>query len=300
MIIGHQKIINFFGAAVDAGHLAHAYCFVGESQLGKRTVARQIAADLLQTTTDRLDSNPDFYYIERAEDEKTGKLKKDLAVAQAREIKSQLTRTSWNNGYRVMIINEAELLNEEAGNALLKSLEEPGAKTIIFLLAEDEGRLLPTIRSRVQICYFLPVPLPELEKALLATGVAATDAKELSELSWGRPGRALAMIADPERRTWYETERKRLHAMRGQPFYQKVAALEEIMGKSTSEERDSTRERERLQEVVDLWIVEWRAELIKQGDQKSKMIIEQLLEAKRLLRRTIHPRLLLEQAVLNF
>ena len=138
MLIGHAKILEFFENALKSGSLSHAYCFVGQGQVGKRTLAKILAAKILKTDLSKLSCHPDFYYLERIEDEKTGKLKKEISIAQARYLKTHLIGKSWSGGYKVVIVDEAELLNEESSNALLKTLEEPKAKTIFFLLTENE------------------------------------------------------------------------------------------------------------------------------------------------------------------
>lgn len=313
MIIGHQHILQFFEGAKKNDRLAHAYCFVGANQVGKRTVARQIAADLLDVPLAQLETHPDFYAVERLEDEKTGKLKKELAVSQAREIRSRLQRTSWSGGYQVTIINEAELLNDESANALLKILEEPGSKSILFLLTEDEGKLLSTIRSRSQLFYFSLVPEASLAKGLEEQGVAPEKARELATLAWGRPGRALSMVQNPERTLWQLGEISRFHKLIDQPFYLKLKIIDELFGSKDSEDRDSQRQRDHLQQILDIWIGLWREVLrVRAGmeatshvavsfpERKVAGILDQLFEAKILLRQNIHPRLLVEQIILQF
>lgn len=300
MIIGYSHIVDFFTTAARENRLAHAYGFVGTAQLGKRTVARTIAAELLHTSVEHLDRHPDFYYVERLEDEKTGKLKKDITVAQARELKQRLGRTAWGDGKQVVILDEAELLNEEAGNALLKILEEPGKNSILFLLTEDDSRLLPTIRSRVPLCYFEPLPETILAEGLKVNGVSETKVQEVLPMAWGRPGRAMQFLAEPERQQWYEKEYERIRDLRGSAFYSKVAALEEMIGKHSSDTSDSVRDRERLKEILDIWIMEGDVRLRQKKEKAVARQLEELFEAKRWLGRNIHPRLLLEKVLLTF
>jgi DNA polymerase-3 subunit delta' len=191
MIIGHQSIINFFEEVFKSGHLHHAYTFVGPNQIGKKVVAYHVGATLLATIPEKINQHPDFFYLERMVDEKSGKLKKDITVEQARNFKTRFQAKSWSGGYQVIIFDEAEFLNEEAGNALLKIIEEPPAKTIIFLLTSNEQALLPTIRSRTQVVHFLSVPEQEIQEALERMSCSKERAQELARISWGRPGRAL-------------------------------------------------------------------------------------------------------------
>ena len=138
-IIGHEKIIAFFDKLVTNGALSQSYCFVGSDGMGKKTVARYLATQLLKIQDKQLDTHPDFYYICRQIDEKTEKIKKDIGIAQIRQIKEKLGRKSWFGGYQIIVIDEAELLNEESGNALLKSLEEAGAQRVFFLLTPPDS-----------------------------------------------------------------------------------------------------------------------------------------------------------------
>lgn len=131
--IGQHKIVKFFDNAIKNGHLSHCYCFVGPDGIGKKTLAKKLSAELLKVAEDKLATHPDFIYLERETDEKTGKLKKNISIEQARNLRSRLRSKSWLDGYRAVIIDETELLNEESSNALLKLLEEPSEQNIFFL-----------------------------------------------------------------------------------------------------------------------------------------------------------------------
>lgn len=316
MIIGHQPIIQFFERALAQGSLAHAYCLVGPDQVGKRTVARYIASKLLGREADRLETSPDFYYLERTIDPKTGKMKRELTVAQARELRERLQHRSWGGGYQVFIIDEIESLNEEAANALLKILEEPPEQTIVFLLTEDDLALPATIRSRTQLFYFSLVPERELRAGLKS--LEHSEQATLTAISFGagRPGRALTVLADNELRAQWEGEQQRLTGMLQQPFHTKLAAIEDIFGEK---EGDSIKNRERLAKTLEIWILFFRQLLLQKSGARATArwqieknvgatfsarqlggMIEGLMTARRLVEQNIHPRLLVEQLVLHF
>lgn len=314
MLIGHRKIVDFFERAIKDGSLAHTYCFVGPDQVGKRTLATRLAAQILKVEEEKVSAHPDWHYVARLEDEKTGKLKRDLSIAQAREIRGRLQRKSWLNGYQVMVIDEAETLSEEAANALLKILEEPPEKSVIFLLAENELALPATIRSRCQIFFLAPVSKQEIIQGLEQSGVMFAAASEAAELAWGRPGRAVELAASPEMRENYLSEVERFKKMIGQPFYSKLKIIEDIFGPSSSRvtrdsgrasSDDTVRKREHIQDVLDIWIMQFRIMITEKVDsrfsaQRVREIIDSLGEAKKFLRQNIHPRLLIEQVILNF
>ena len=102
-------------------------------------------------------------------------------------------------GARVAIIEGADRMNEDAQTALLKTLEEPPAGVTIVLCADDEDRLLPTIRSRCARVRLGPVGARDIEAIVADHGVADPPlAARLARLAGGRPGIALAYARAPE------------------------------------------------------------------------------------------------------
>ncbi len=308
MIIGHQKIVQFFDNTIKNGSLGHSYGLVGADQVGKRTVAKYLATVLLGVTAEKLPAHPDYYFLERETDEKTGKLKKDISVKQARSLRERLQNRSWLGGYQVVIIDEAETLNEESNNALLKILEEPPAQCVFFLLTVDEKQLLPTIRSRCQFLDRSPVSAHEIKSGLMARGEESAHAELIATLSWGRPGRAINLSEDKELFEINIKETDRFRKMVGKPFFEKIKLSEDLFGDKT----DSVRTRGRLQEVIDIWMMIWCELLGKRTELTADMafddisttqaagIIKDLHRAKAMLDQNIHPKLLLEQIFLKF
>jgi len=317
--IGQQKIVDFFDNSIKNGRLAHAYCFVGPDEIGKRALAKQVSAVLLGIDENKLASHPDYYYLERIEDEKTGKLKKEISIAQARDLKTRLRGKSWSGGYQAVIIDEAELLNEESSNALLKILEEPGSQCIFFLLTTNDQALLPTIRSRCQMIYFSLTSKEDICGGLIKLGYGSEEANTAAALSWGRPGRAIKFLQDSDLQNEYYKEIARWEGMIDQPFYIKLKKVDDLFGNKT-DHTDHIRERDNLQKILDLWLMLWRDVLLLKFNGRSGIfgetinlagannlsvekicdILESIREAKIFLRQNIHPRLLLEQILLKF
>jgi DNA polymerase-3 subunit delta' len=290
--IGQQPILSFFDLAVQNGQLAQAYCLAGPSQVGKRTLAHTLAAKILNVEANKLSSNPDYYYIERLEDEKTGKKKKEISVDQARELREKFYNRSWLNGYKIAIIDEAELLSEEASNALLKILEEPPTKSIIFLLTENDFLLLPTIRSRCQVLQLRPVPDLEIEKYLRSIS-DDKNIKEIVELSWGRPGRAIDMQNNLELFENCLKEKKRWLKIINVPMYERWREMEDILG----EKGGLIKIKEKLDPILDLWMMLWRSKMLsdKYPNERYRMIIDEIKNIKNLLAANVNPRLAIEQ-----
>ncbi|MGM0541106.1 MAG: DNA polymerase III subunit delta' [Pseudomonadota bacterium] len=134
--------------------------------------------------------HPDFYHLKRLED------KKEIAVDQVRGLINKLNETSHQGGYKVIWIEGIELLNQSAFNALLKTLEEPAARTLFLLTTHQIGRLPATIKSRCQLLNFTPPALADaiewLQQKVPQIDVALI--KRALRLNWGAPLDALQWI----------------------------------------------------------------------------------------------------------
>ncbi|MCU0482666.1 MAG: hypothetical protein MUC54_00075 [Chloroflexi bacterium] len=99
---------------------------------------------------------------------------------------------------RVAIVEAAQRLNEDAQNALLKTLEEPPSGAVVILCADEADRLLPTVRSRVAALRLGPVSTRAIEDLLAEHGIEPPLAARLGRLAGGRPGLAIAYAKQPE------------------------------------------------------------------------------------------------------
>ncbi|MBI2588641.1 AAA family ATPase [Candidatus Saccharibacteria bacterium] len=128
-------------------HPSHALLIVGPVGSGKFTLAKEVAINLLGIVSgDKLANYPYFIHVKRPKD------KQNIAIEQIRALIKQLKlKTPGRRDIRrVIIIEDAEDLNDEGSNAMLKILEEPSAETIFILTTSSEHNLLPTIVSRTQ------------------------------------------------------------------------------------------------------------------------------------------------------
>lgn len=200
MFIGHKKQWQLLKTSVKTGKIAHAYLFLGESQIGKRTVAIEFIKLLncqnnkkpCQTCRSCQDiekgRHPDLITIEPQ-----GQIK----ISQIRDLQWQLALHPYSAPFKTAIIDEAHLLNLEAASAFLKTLEEPKGKTVVILITPYAEMMLATILSRVQTIKFYPVSFLEIERYLKEKG--SSSAHRLSSLSLGRPGRAIDYLNDPQK-----------------------------------------------------------------------------------------------------
>ena len=100
---------------------------------------------------------------------------------QIKDLLVEFSRTSLEDGPRIYIIDEAEKLNQEAANTLLKTMEEPGQGIYQVLITSQQGSLMKTIISRAQALHFKPIDRKKIKQDLLLIGVPDRLASAISE-----------------------------------------------------------------------------------------------------------------------
>jgi len=226
LLFGHVKAEAHLLDLIHHDHMPHGLVISGPQGIGKSTLAFRLArfllarpiADINQDAlfddapaapmqTLALDpdapdfrrvasgGHPDLLTIERGIDT-TGKLKSTLDVAQLRKVAPFLRKTASSGGWRVVVIDDADMMNRNAQNALLKILEEPPAHTVLILVTHKMGALIPTIRSRTQVLNLQAPPITDFQKILALKGHHFGDRElaALYELSGGAVGKALQLI----------------------------------------------------------------------------------------------------------
>jgi DNA polymerase-3 subunit delta' len=250
-VIGHSRVLELLEREKEVP--THAYLFVGADGVGKATVARRFAADLLCPTGGDHDLpcsscrraaasvHPDLIVIE-AEDGRTG-----VGVEQAREIATRSALSPVEGARRVFLLPEAGEMTEQAANALLKTLEEPLAPVVFLLVADSEDDLPDTVASRCRTIHFGRVPEEELVDGLTTRGLDLDQARTVAAVSGGRPGLALTLATQPEaasfRSAWLGVP-GRLSAQPGDAFLlaeEMSVATEPLMSQVGVEETDATR-----------------------------------------------------------
>ncbi len=201
-VIGHGAVVALLTA--ELGQPAHAYLIVGPASSGKATVARRFAAALIggdASTRHRVleGVHPDVRVVEPEG-------RSAITVDQARRAVSQASLAPFEGGRKVFLFEEAGIMNDEAANALLKTLEEPSPSTIFILVAESEDDLPETVASRARTIVLGRVPDREIEAGLVALGVEPERAGNVTGIAGGRPGLAIALATQPHvaefRRVW--------------------------------------------------------------------------------------------------
>ncbi len=109
-------------------------------------------------------SHPNLLLIRRSWVEKSKRYSQWIGVDEVRRLRAFLGNTAGEGGWRVVIVDRADELNQNAANALLKALEEPPSKTLFLLISSAEGRLPVTIRSRARTLRVTALGEEDLER----------------------------------------------------------------------------------------------------------------------------------------
>jgi DNA polymerase III subunit delta' len=171
---------------------AHAYLLHGPAGVGKRTAAFAFAGAILgDARRVELRSHPDLYLLEP--------LGEMIRIDDVRALRHDLHMRPFEGDRRVYLVLDADRMNDEAADALLKDLEEPPAYAIIVLVATELGRLPPTILSRCQLVPFRRLSEPAVRDwvAAQSPGLGEDDVRVLARASGGRLDRARRLL-DPD------------------------------------------------------------------------------------------------------
>ncbi|MDP3093437.1 MAG: hypothetical protein Q8N16_01615 [bacterium] len=201
---GHQKQWLLLKKSESLGKLSHAYLFSGKSQLGKKEIAFELArlanckaensggrpcGKCLCCQETEKNCHPDFLYLEaKPSDEESG-------INSVRDLTKWLSFKPGLGGFKVAVIDQFQKFSLAAQSALLKTLEEPRGDALLILISDYPEFLLPTIASRLQEIRFYPLSEKEIVGLLTAKGASQALAKKISFFSFGRPLKALDLLA---------------------------------------------------------------------------------------------------------
>jgi len=219
IIYGHETVLDRLLRAATAGTPHHAYLFHGTPGIGRRQVALRLAlalncedpegqeGDRLRipcghcTSCNRIlsDTDPDVWTLApltgrqgKTERKKTGPLA--IRVDDIRELQGRLAYRATPGRWRVVIIDDIELMNPDASNCLLKTLEEPPERTVLVLITRRLGQTLATVRSRCMQIGFGRLSNERIRDCLVAhAGKTEEEAEQLSFVAGGSIGRALTL-----------------------------------------------------------------------------------------------------------
>lgn len=192
-----KNIKNYLQKVIQNQSFAHAYLFTGPEQTNKEKTAFYLAQAILCSTDMHKESipcftcnhckqvmhhvHPDLFIVEKDE------ANKNIGIEQIRNLLYSLSLHSFIATHKVVLIYGADLMTEEAANALLKTLEEPSGKTVLILVAKHAGLLPETIISRCQILRFSYLTKSEFLDFSQSRGLTSTTAEIYFRLSKGLP-----------------------------------------------------------------------------------------------------------------
>ena len=218
-LIGQDAAQMAFVDAFNTGRLHHAWMLTGPRGVGKATLAWRIARFLLATPAPdeggmfapepptKLEIATDhpvalrvaaggegrIRNVTRTINPTTKKMRQEIVADDIRALNGFFQMSAPDGGYRVVIIDDADLMNITAANALLKMLEEPPARALLILISHQPSGLLPTIRSRCRTLPLRTLDASEVAEAMAQADVQAANTDALAALSGGSVGGAMRL-----------------------------------------------------------------------------------------------------------
>ena len=202
-VVGHNDIITYIQNSIANDQVSHAYIINGERGSGKKLLAKLFAMTLQceehgkdpcnlchSCVQAQSNNHPDIIWVNHASPN----------LIKVQEVREQVVETveirPYQSPYKVYIIPQADLMNEQAQNAILKSIEEPPEYVVFLLLTDNAEKLLPTIRSR---CIMLKLRniKDELIRKYLAEKLGADEqmAAICAAYAQGNLGKAIALAS---------------------------------------------------------------------------------------------------------
>lgn len=265
-VIGQEKALTLFKHSLAEGNLAHAYLIVGPPQVGKGTLALNLAQVLNCQGAEppcgqcqsclRINkgSHADVQIISLTSGESStrGKVQFEISIDQVREIQRGANLPPFEGKYKVYIFDGAENLSTEAANCLLKLLEEPPPQVVFLLLTSEERRILPTVASRCHRLELKPMAIAEVRKVLSESyGVPIDRADFLARLSRGCFGWALRALEDDSQLKERDQAIAELISVVEGGWEERFNYVAELAPRFERERRSGWK-------VIELWLMWWR------------------------------------------
>ncbi|MFM8370189.1 MAG: ATP-binding protein [Chloroflexota bacterium] len=275
-ILGHEWAVDMLRRHVARGETRHAYLFAGAPGLGRRTLALRLAQALncekpvapgepcfVCRTCKQIEAmqHPDLAVIQAMDEDGASKEGGTLRVDQIREVQRTLNLKPYQSPFRVALFLRFQEANDNAANALLKTLEEAPAHAILLLTADNPEQLLPTINSRCEILRLRSLPLETIVADLLDHGVDEDRARLLAHISGGRPGFARKLIEDA---TVLEKREERLNDL------QTILPASRVDKFSYAEKL--AKDKDVMRQTIIVWLSYWRDVLLRVAGAETPLI----------------------------
>lgn len=265
-IHGHDDVVEQFRRALARGRLASSFLFAGPAGIGKRTFALKLAQAMFCQTRpeESLDpcgtcascslvaagTHPDLDVVGKPDDKAFIPLELLIGEREHRRREGlchNIAVKPSQGGRKIALINDADYLNAEGANSLLKTLEEPPPRSMLILIGTSPAKQLPTIRSRCQLIRFRPLSIDVVAELLVSKGFVpdAAEARRLAQYSEGSLQRALE-LADPELWSFRNTLLERL----SEPMLASVELAKTVASFVDEAGKEAAARRARLRQVV--------------------------------------------------
>jgi len=261
-IRGHADAVERFRRSVARGRMSHSYLFVGPEGIGKKLFAQTLAQCLLCARTDDRDAeacgecpackqvqagtHPDLLIVGCPPDRK--ELPIEL-IAGSKERRGreglcyELALRPLSGSRRIAVVDDANRMNDESANALLKTLEEPSDTSVLILIADNIDGILPTIRSRCQILRFAPLSAENVAELLLEQGLVedrrrAESVAAISDGSLATAGQLLdAGIGELKTKLYQRLASEEFHSVR--VAREMIEAIENLGGNTAVQKQNA-------------------------------------------------------------
>ena len=269
-ILENEHIVEHFKKAIENNKISHAYIINGEKGMGKRTVAKAFAMTLLceekgtvpcmkchscvQALTD---NNPDLIMI--TPDKPT-----TLSIDHIRQtLVNDVELKPYSNSHKVYIVEDAELMNNAAQNAILKTIEEPPEYAVIILLTTNISALLQTVLSRCVKLDMQPLKKEVVKKYLMEKEKVVDYQADIAvSFAGGNLGKAIELSKSQDFAEMLDEVIQLLRYIKDMQAYEVVAAV-----KRASEYKF------RFTDYIDLMILWFRDVLVYKASQNVNELI---------------------------
>lgn len=265
-MLGHAWAVEMLRQQIQHNAVRHAYLITGPAGVGRRTLALRFIQALScpsplaagepcrNCKTCRQIEKMQFPDMAVVQAEKAGR---DLRVEQVRSIQYDLSLKPLVGEHRFALFLRFHEANTNAANALLKTLEEAPARSILLLTADDAEGLPATIVSRCEVLRLKPLPIEMIKADLMQRGATTEQAELIAHLSGGRPGVAINLLSDSETLELRTEHLNELQQLLRASRIQKFATADRM-----TKEKDKEKVRDRLRLLLETWLAYTRDVMI--------------------------------------